>query len=107
MPRFFLCLQRFVCAELPFLRPLVHTYGTLQRDKHFVKLLKGRGFSKVSVEAKEFLMCLFQRKPEKRLTLQVSEPFTQSVRCHSVSGVAGDPKAPVVPRAGPKRGGTP
>ena len=57
----------------PFRRPLLKSIGTsprLRRCPHFTALMRGRGYSRLSASAKDFLQKLFVIDPAKRLTIE-------------------------------------
>ncbi len=57
----------------PFRRPLLKSIGSsprLRRCPHFTALMRGRGYSRLSASAKDFLQKLFVIDPAKRLTIE-------------------------------------
>ena len=48
-------LYVMLTSRPPFNRPLTRTYGTLQRDKHFIQFVKGEMDERIGEEARELL----------------------------------------------------
>ena len=55
----------------PFLRPLDKTYGSdLRRCKHYINILKGKGYNDISTTASDLLKHLFIPNPKGRLNIK-------------------------------------